>query len=438
MIDISILKASEIARIINGELYGEDVEINKISIDSRENLDKNTCFWGIKGKKFDGNEFTLEAENKKAGLIVSNKRTIEGSHIYVRDTRIALELLAKSRIKNTKIVALTGSVGKTTVKNMIISVLSQKYITCGTQGNQNNEIGVLLTLLKIKNEDFCVVEMGMRNRGEIDYLASVAKPETVIITNALTSHIERLKSKNNIFLAKCEILNYSPKNAILPFEKRFVNLNIDNMNLYYVGENSSCRIGNFRQNNNEIVYEIIDEENIKTMKIYSLFLHNIQNSLFAYKVGRIYGLTDEEIREGLLNYKQDKYREEYKRIDGITIINDSYNASYESMASALCSLKKYCIQTNKTPCALLGDILELGKCSQEIHEKIARLCKELGIKKLFYKGENYKIFKKHLENTILIDASRESFRYIKQYLNSDDVLLVKGSRNMNLEKILVN
>ena len=149
-------------------------------------------------------------------------------------------------------------------------------------------------------------------------------------------------------------------------------------------------------------------------------------------------MTDEEIREGLLNYKQDKYREEYKRIDGITIINDSYNASYESMASALCSLKKYCIQTNKTPCALLGDILELGRCSQEIHEKIARLCKELGIKKLFYKGENYKIFNKYLENTILIDASRESFRYIKQYLNSDDVLLVKGSRNMNLEKILVN
>lgn len=438
MIDISILKASEIARIINGELYGEDVEINKISIDSRENLDKNTCFWGIKGKKFDGNEFTLEAENKKAGLIVSNKRAIKGSHIYVKDTRIALELLAKSRIKNTKVVALTGSVGKTTVKNMIISVLSQKYKVCGTQGNQNNEIGVLLTLLKIKNEDFCVVEMGMRNRGEIDYLASVAKPETVIITNALTSHIERLKSKNNIFLAKCEILNYSPKNAILPFEKRFVNLNIDNVNLYYVGENSSCRIGDFRQNNNEIVYEIIDEENIKTMKIYSLFLHNIQNSLFAYKVGRIYGLTDEEIREGLLNYKQDKYREEYKRIDGITIINDSYNASYESMASALCSLKKYCIQTNKTPCALLGDILELGRCSQEIHEKIARLCKELGIKKLFYKGENYKIFNKYLENTILIDPSRESFRYIKQYLNSDDVLLVKGSRNMNLEKILVN
>ena len=239
-------------------------------------------------------------------------------------------------------------------------------------------------------------------------------------------------------MAKCEILNYSPKNAILPFEKRFVNLNIDNVNLYYVGENSSCRIGDFRQNNNEIIYEIIDEENIKTMRIYSLFLHNIQNSLFAYKVGRIYGLTDEEIREGLLNYKQDKYREEYKRIDGITIINDSYNASYESMASALCSLKKYCIQTNKTPCALLGDILELGRCSWEIHEKIARLCKELGIKKLFYKGENYKIFNKYLENTILIDASRESFRYIKQYLNSDDVLLVKGSRNMNLEKILVN
>ena len=105
MIDISILKASEIARIINGELYGEDVEINKISIDSRENLDKNTCFWGIKGKKFDGNEFTLEAENKRAGLIVSNKRTIKGSHIYVRDTKIALELLAKSRIKDTKIKA---------------------------------------------------------------------------------------------------------------------------------------------------------------------------------------------------------------------------------------------------------------------------------------------------------------------------------------------
>lgn len=438
MIKTSNLKASEITRIINGELVGKDVVVNKISINSREELDENTCFWGIKGKNFDGNEFVFEAINKKVGLVVSNKRNLKGSYIYVEDTIKSLELLARSRIKNTKIIALTGSAGKTTVKNMIMSVLGQKYSVCGTEGNQNNEIGVLLTLLKIRDEDFCVVEMGMRGMGEIDYLSSVARPETVIITNALTSHIERLKSEDNIFLAKCEILNYSPKNAILPFEKRFIDIKIDNTNLYYVGENSNCKIGAFEQNNNELIYEIVDGISKTIMKIYSLFLHNMHNSLFAYKVGKIYGLRDEEIRNGLLDFKHEKLHEEYGKIEGITIINDCYNASYESMVSALYSLKKYCIQNDKIPCALLGDMLELGESSSAFHEMIAMLCKKLEIMKLFYKGSNYEIFKKHLENTVFIDSTRENFAYIKQYLSSKDVLLVKGSRNMNLEKILMN
>lgn len=437
MVEMDILKASEIASIINGELFGEDVEVSKISINSREELDKNTCFWAIKGKKYDGNEFAFEAVNKGAGIVVSNKKGLKCNYIYVENTIKALEVLAKSRIKNTKIIAITGSVGKTTVKNMIISVLSQKYDVCGTEGNQNNEIGVLLTLLKIKNEDFCVLEIGMRGRGEIDYLTSLTRPETVIITNALTSHIERLKTKHNIFLAKCEILNYNPKNAILPYEERFLDLNINNINLFYVGENSSCKIDNIMQNNNEIIYEIIDNSKHK-MKIYSLFLHNIYNSLFAYRVGKIYGLTDEEIRKGLLKFKQEKLHEEYTELEGITIINDCYNASYESMSAALYSLKNYCIENDKTPCALLGDMLELGEESFAFHERIAELCKRLGVKKLFYKGENYEIFHKHIENAVFINNTNESFAFIKQYLSTNDVLLVKGSRNMNLEKILLN
>jgi UDP-N-acetylmuramoyl-tripeptide--D-alanyl-D-alanine ligase len=266
---------------------------------------------------------------------------------------------------------------------------------------------------------------------------AVTRPETVIITNALTSHIERLKTKYNIFLAKCEILNYNPKNAILPYEERFLDLNINNINIFYVGENSSCKIDNIMQNNNEIIYEIIDNSKHK-MKIYSLFLHNIHNSLFAYRVGKIYGLTDEEIRKGLLKFKQEKLHEEYTELEGITIINDCYNASYESMSAALYSLKNYCIENDKTPCALLGDMLELGEESFAFHERIAELCKRLGVKKLFYKGENYEIFHKHIENAVFINNTNESFAFIKQYLSTNDVLLVKGSRNMNLEKILLN
>ena len=309
MVEISELMASEIAKIINGQLYGSDISINKISINSKEKMDENTCFWGIKGKRFNGNDYVLEAQNRNVGLVVCDKKMNQGRYIYVSNTHRALEMLAKSRIKSTKIIAVTGSVAKTTVKNMIISVLKQKYLVCGTEGNQNNEIGVLLTLLKIKNEDFCVVEMGMRNIGEIDYLASITHPETVVITNALSSHIETLKSEQNIFLAKCEILNYSPKNAVLPFEKRFLELRLGNIISYFVGEGSNYKTGKFKHINNAIEYEIMDNNSIIKMKIYSIFSHNIHNSLFAYVVGKIYNLSDKDIREGLLQFKQEKMRE---------------------------------------------------------------------------------------------------------------------------------
>mgnify|MGYP003305247738 CR=1 FL=1 len=217
MISIKPRKASEIAEIVSGVLLGEDILIDRISLSSNERMGEGCCFVAIKGEKYDGNDFIEDALKNGASLVICERKSSCDACITVDNTRIALLKLAAASKGDTKIIGITGSVGKTTVKNMIISVLSQKYKVTGTSENQNNEIGVALTMLGITNEDFCVLEMGMRALGEIDLLSSYALPETAVITNAKTSHIELLGNEENILQAKLEILNYKPKNK-LPLE----------------------------------------------------------------------------------------------------------------------------------------------------------------------------------------------------------------------------
>ncbi len=441
MIEIKPQKASELANTLNGKLYGKDCNIDKVTIDTREDISENACFFAIHGKRVDGHDYCKVAREKGVRLLVVDKRAdVDSSYILVQDTKIALGALAKNNINKTKIVAVTGSVGKTTVKNMIISVLQQKYKVCGTVGNENNEIGVPLTLLNIKDEDFCVVEMGMRGSGEIDYLASIAQPETVVITNAMTSHIERLKTKENIFLAKCEILNYNPKNAILPSEKRFFDLKNDcKVKKIFVGKDGNLLLENVNYNNESIFFNVKFNENYsKKMKIYSINIHDAQNAVFAYAVGKIYNLSDNEIAKGLLEYKHEKMRSELQEVNGILIINDCYNASYESVKSSLEALVNLSKIKNKNPCALLGDMLELGDEAKLYHEKIGAICTALNLKKVFYIGAHSQEIKKHFKSAVIVDNISDAGKILLSKIDKNDMLLVKASRKMNFEKIIAD
>ncbi len=433
MISIKPRRASEIAEIVLGELVGEDSLIDKICLNSKEKMGAGCCFVAIKGEKYDGNDFIDEAFENGATLVISERKITGGACLLVDNTRIALLELARANKGNTKIIGITGSVGKTTVKNMIISVLSQKYSVIGTKENQNNEIGVAITLLGITNEDFCVVEMGMRALGEIDLLSSYALPETAVITNAKTSHIEMLGSEENILRAKMEILNYTPKYAVLPCDMRLKARDFSDIKTIFVDE--EIDISRCIYFDGGIKF-FINENYSSEMKIYSYNLHNIYNASIAYHIGKLYGLTDTQICKGLLCFKQDKLREEYLEINGVTVINDCYNSSYESLKSSLISLVKYGETKGKKPNALIGDILELGIYSEEIHTKIGKLCRELEIKGLYLYGDNVKYIKIGAGYGEYFENKEELIKELCQKLNKDDVLLVKASRGLKFENII--
>ena len=343
---------------------------------------------------------------------------------------------SKTQIKNTKVIGITGSVGKTTTKELVLSVLKQKFNVCGTTDNQNNEIGVPLTLLNINKHDFCVVEMGMRAKGEIDYLSSICKPECAIITNCGTSHLENLKSKENIFFAKTEILNYCPKVAIFPNEERFKILNLNGIKSYFIG-NEKYYIYDYKYTDKGIIFSIkFEDETIENISLHSFFVHNTYNALIAFIVGKIYGIENEKIKVGIEAYRSGKMREEYLEIKGITIINDSYNSSLESLKSALFSFKEYCKIKNKNPSVLLGDILEGGKDAENIHKKVGDICKALKFEKVFYYGNYAEIIKKNCKRCIVLSDKKSASKEILKTLNKSDALLVKGSRGMHLEEIL--
>ncbi|MBQ4108403.1 MAG: UDP-N-acetylmuramoyl-tripeptide--D-alanyl-D-alanine ligase [Clostridia bacterium] len=432
MISIKPRTASEIAEIVFGVLLGEDILIDRISLSSNEKMSEGCCFVAIKGEKYDGNDFIEDALKNGASLVICERKISCGACITVDNTRIALLKLASASKGDTKIIGITGSVGKTTVKNMIISVLSQKYKVTGTRENQNNEIGVALTMLGITNEDFCVVEMGMRALGEIDLLSSYALPETAVITNAKTSHIEMLGCEENILRAKLEILNYKPKYAILPNDKRLRASDFGDIRAIFVDERIDSSQYSYFQDGIEFCLDNYS----KKMKIYSYSISNIYNARIAYYVGGLYGLTDEEICNGLARFKQDKMREEYLDINGVTVINDCYNSSYESMKSSLALLANYAKMNGKRANALIGDILELGACSKEIHTKIGILCREHKIERLFLLGENVKHIKNGAGYGEIYENNEELINELIEKLDKDDVLLVKASRRMKLENII--
>ena len=242
MYQIEPISLKNLSKVIEGKLIGNDSIIDSIFLNSKEKNNTNAIFIALKGKRYNANEYIFEALINGAKAIITDEiinTTLP--HIQVANSTKALGIIAKRNAQKTKTIGVTGSVGKTTTKNMIISVMRNEFSICGTKENENNEIGVAKTLLQVKNEEFCVVEMGMRGKGEIDYLASISRPETAIITNIGTSHIERLGSRENIFRAKMEILNYNPKNFISTYDKMYENYQIRTaQNIYYVGNNTSC------------------------------------------------------------------------------------------------------------------------------------------------------------------------------------------------------
>ncbi len=427
-------------------VFGDETQIiTAISTDSR-NCEGKAVFVALSGERFDGNLFIEDAcKNGAAGYISDGDCSFTDCDfaLKVENTRDALLKIAKfyrSRF-NIDIIGLTGSVGKTTTKDLISSVLSQEKNVIKTQGNFNNEIGLPLTLFGIREEhDIGVIEMGMSNFGEISRLTRCAKPDVAIITNIGESHIENLKSRQGILQAKCEIFEGLGENGIAV-------LNGDDELLFgikgqlpfktiYCGiENATSDIvaGDIKSGNEGISFTVDGEEYFLNL----IGKHNVMNALFAIAAGRICGLSNDSIKKGLQSYKSEGIRQSITVKDGVKVITDCYNAAPKSVKAALDVLSD--MQAERK-IAVLGDMAELGENSGEYHFDIGGYAAEKGVNMLVLLGGFAKYtaegaHEKGLDNVKICKDKDEARSFLKDNLKEGDAVLFKGSRVMKLEEL---
>ena len=451
------MKVKEILKVTKGKmLFGnEELEVENFSKDTRT-IQKGDIYIGIKGEKFDGSNFWNQALDAGAtAVLISNiqiskeekEKYKDKTIIQVEDTLEALYEIAKYKrsLYNIPVIAVTGSVGKTSTKDIIASVVSQKYKTLKTEGNNNNNIGLPLTILKLKDHEALVVEMGMNHFGEISLLTNIAKPTLAVITNIGTSHIGNLGSRENILKAKLEILEG------MKIPRVIINNDNDLLHKWYEENKEKIEIHTYGINNSsDIIAEKIElgEEKSKFVAKTSSEKVNIDvpvggehfvyNALCGFMVGKILGLSSKEIQNGILKFELTKKRMDIRVLkNGATLINDSYNASYESMKA---SLKYLSSRTDFRKIAVLGDMLELGDFSKELHEKVGEEVANDNIDVLICRGEFAKnIISKANENKktqcILLQNNEEILSKLQEILKEGDVVLIKASNGMKFYEI---
>ena len=457
------LKIKDILKCTNGKLIIGDTEkeCKNYSKDTRT-IKKGDTYIGIKGEKFDGSSFWKNALNNGAETVIINNIKLDEIEEYkkqnkniiqVEDTIKAIGEMASYKMKiqkekyNLKVVGVTGSVGKTSTKDIIANVLSKKYKVLKTEGNNNNHIGLPLTILRIQDEEIAVIEMGMNHFGEISYLTKIAKPDIAVITNIGTSHIGNLGSRENILKAKLEILEGMDKKKIV------INNDNDLLNKWYLENKNNIEIHTFGiKNESEF-----NAKNIKLKENSSEFIcenknekinievpvggeHFILNALCGLTVGKLLNLNNEEIKNGIKDFKLTAKRMEINHLkNNITIINDSYNASYESMKASISNLKN---MNGERKIAVLGDMFELGDFSEKLHKEVGTEIYKNKIDKLYLIGNYSKFIGEEAEkegykkeNIFYFENKDELFNNLKNNLKSGDVILIKASNGMKLFEI---
>jgi len=452
------LLVRDILNITKGKLICGDIntKCEEFSKDTRT-LNKGDVYLGIKGENFNGSDFYKEALEKGAkGCILEDiqideeelKNYKDKFIIIVDNTVEALQKIAsyKRSLYDIRVIGITGSVGKTSTKDLISSVLSTEYKVLKTEGNYNNEIGLPLTILKLKDHECLVLEMGMSELGEISVLSKIAKPDTAVITTIGSSHIGQLGSRENILKAKLEILEGLDKNGTL-----IINIDNDLLNSWNKDNNDTHKhitygIENISDLN---AYSVDIKENKSTFKIkynneeYTVTVpvsgkHFIYNSLAAICVGLNYNIKPENIIKGISNFNLTKNRMEIIKHNNYTIINDCYNASLESISFAI----EYMSTLSGRKIAVLGDVLELGCHSKQIHESIGGFVSksELDIlitvgKEMKYAADIVSSTNKNI-NVFSYSNNQEAINKLQETIKEKDIILIKASNSMNFKEIV--
>ena len=427
--------------------------ITKVSIDSRV-VPVGSLFIAIKGDKFDGHDFVIDAVKKGASVVLINADKLSSLEninmpiVTVSDTTSALgELAAIWRKKlRTKIIGITGSAGKTTTKEMIFTLLSGKFKVNKTIGNNNNHIGVPLTLLSTTNRhDYLILELGTNHFGEIKYTADMAKPDYAVITNIGNSHLEFLKNRKGVFEEKAALLNVTTSNDGTLFinndDSFLVNADKSYMKRITFGfEKKSDVKGRIKGYTNDgmPIIAISYKGKNSDFEIPLCGEQSAKNFLAAVATSLKLGIRSEEIRKGLKKLQPADKRLNVQNLRNFILINDTYNANPESMEMSLQLLSQ--IRKYKNHIAILGDMFELGDESKVLHEKLASVCIKNKIDFVYTIGKfmkylNIKLKSKNIEALHFNDReSLKKFLTNESFANS--VILVKGSRGMKMEEFV--
>lgn len=442
------LSIKEIASALGAQCEG-DAEIKNISIDSRT-VKEGDLYIAIQGENFDGHVFSKSAvENGAAAVMCHKSIDVNCPKIIVKDTQEAFLSLASwyRQLFPIFVVGLTGSVGKTTTKEMIAAALSSEKNTLKTEGNLNNSIGVPRTLMRLEEDtEAAVIEMGMDNKGQISVLTNCVKPDAAVITNIGVSHMENLGSREGILAAKMEIIEGLKKGGKLFLnsdDPYLMSVHTDDHEIIYFGINNfSCKYKakNIEAKGESTEFDICWEENTQHIVIPTIGKHNVYNALAAFSVAVEHGFSPENAAKGLSGYTPSGMRQRLRTVKDITFIEDCYNASPDSVRAAINTLGSL---EAKRKIAVLGDMLELGSISEEAHKNSGMLAAKKGIDAVFTLGERSKVTaEKAKEMGVEFAENFTSHEALSDklfsFLKAGDAVLFKASRAMKLEDVINN
>ncbi len=449
------LNIEDIFNIPTAVIYNPDKfkSIYQVSINSR-NIKKNSLFIAIKGERFDGHDFINEVVKRGASAIIINEKNfkkiidLEIPVITVKDTTLALGEIAKlwrAKLK-TKIIGITGSAGKTTTKEILAALLSEKFKVNKTVANNNNHIGVPLTILSTNEKhQVLVAELGTNHFGEIPYTAAIASSDLALITNIGDSHLEYLKNRNGVFKEKSALFNETIKRTGKVF------INNDDKILKEFGKNVKGKV----------TFAIKEKADYKTIiKGYDKFAKpqieirtkkksfaatlplsgekNVLNFTAAYSIASELGLSNSQIQKAVKKIKSYNKRLEIKNYKTFTLIDDTYNANPDSMKSSLEILDK--IESRRKKIAVLGDMFELGSESKLKHIALASFISKTNVDEVYSIGKMMKLMNQKLNEKIKVQKHFTDREMLKKFLKSLDInnsaILIKGSRGMKMEEFV--
>ncbi len=436
------MSIAEIAEILSAKYIGENVTVRGVSTDTRT-IKGGELFIALKGPNFDGHKFVANAVEKGAAACLVDEQLDAGNIVITEDTHQALGLLAKAWRKkfNKPVFAITGSNGKTTVKEMLASILNQAHPAMATHGNLNNDIGVPLTLFRLNDSyDAAVIEMGANHSGEIDYLTNIALPDVAIVTNIGSAHLEGFGSIENTAKAKSEIFSgLAPSgtaiiNADDPFYHVFKQATAGFNVISFGIKNKADVMCQWQSVSEGNLLKVTTSKGDCQIKLNLLGSHNVMNALAAIAASISVDIPLSQIVSGLENLKAVNGRLQIKQgIKNSCVIDDTYNANPSSLHAGLDVLGSF---TNKRFLAL-GDMGELGGDEAELHAEAGIYAKKCGVDSLYSLGAlAAKAAKEFGDNGFCYDKHEDMINALRNDLSDDVTLLVKGSRSMHMEKVV--